>query len=170
MSRQLVVLDLDETLIHSCHEWIGRKPSFSISNAMVHMRPGAVEFLAELSKHFALAVWTASYGLYTKDIVNRIFGDVESLEFLLTREDCVLITVDDDYDAFVKDARKIVELGWDYENFVVIDDRPHLVKSAYSNVIKVKPYYGSALDNELFTLVDHIVSLKGSDLKNAAKI
>ncbi|GAA5445345.1 hypothetical protein Misp06_03547 [Microbulbifer sp. NBRC 101763] len=170
MSRQLVVLDLDETLIHSCHEWIGKKPSFSISNAMVHIRPGAERLLAELSEHFVLAVWTASYGLYTQDIVKRLFGGVDNLEFLLTREDCAQITENDGYDALVKDTRKIVELGWSYENFIVIDDKPHLVKSEYNNVIEVKPYYGSTIDEELFTLADQIVSLKGSNLKNAAKI
>jgi len=137
---------------------------------MVHLRPGAEEFIHALSKHFALSIWTASYGLYTKNIVNKVFGSVDNLEFLLTREDCDLIVEDDGYDAFVKDTNKIMDLGWCYEDFLVVDDRIHLVKSVHNNVIEVKPYYGSALDRELFLLKDRILSLAGEDLKDAAKI
>ncbi len=169
MNKKLVVLDLDETLLHACHEWIGKQPSFVISNAMIHLRPGVDDFIEAISKDFNIAIWTASYGLYTKDIIKKLFGTKTILRFVLTREDCDPITESDGYPAFEKDTQKILDLGWHYEDFVIVDDKPHLVKSKHLNIIEVRPFYGSTTDTELFRLKERILSILGTDLKHANK-
>jgi TFIIF-interacting CTD phosphatase-like protein len=169
MNKKLVILDLDETLLHACHEWIGKQPSFVISNAMIHLRPGVNDFIEAISKHFDIAIWTASYGLYTKDIIKELFGTKTNLRFVLTREDCDPITESDGYPAFEKDTQKILDLGWYHEDFIIVDDKPHLVKSKHLNILEVRPFYGSTTDTELFRLKERILSLIGTDLKYANK-
>jgi hypothetical protein len=41
----LVILDLDETLVHSCDEWIGRSHNFLAADKMIFVRPYAEEFV-----------------------------------------------------------------------------------------------------------------------------
>ena len=62
-----LVLDLDETLVHSTFDPVEKydlKIAIEIDEAMydvyVSVRPGASEFIEELSNHYEIVIFTAS--------------------------------------------------------------------------------------------------------------
>ena len=62
----LVVLDLDETLIHATKNELGRKADFQIFDYHVYKRPYLNEFLTEINEHFLLAVWSSASDDYVE--------------------------------------------------------------------------------------------------------
>ena len=150
---ELVVLDLDETLIHACSEWIGHSHDFIAANSMVHIRPGTKEFLDRIFKYYDVAIWTASTGQYLGQVVEKLFVNYK-LEFIWDRTHCDIETDRDGYDIFVKDISRLHQVG--YRNFVIIDDRPENIRPNSDTVIAVKPYYGSRDDMELLKLSNAI--------------
>ena len=69
--RKTLVLDLDETLVHSQFTHV-RNADYTIpvdiegriSHIYVMKRPGAEYFLQEMAKHFELVIFTASLSKY----------------------------------------------------------------------------------------------------------
>jgi TFIIF-interacting CTD phosphatase-like protein len=55
----ILVLDLDETLIHSERQPMYNKHDFKVFSLYVYQRPNLREFLLEMSEYFSLAVWSA---------------------------------------------------------------------------------------------------------------
>lgn len=156
MAKQLIIFDLDETLLHSCNEWIGKLPSFTIEGAMVHLRPGALDLIKACSEKYAIAVWTASYGNYTKDIITNVFGEYPKLEFVYTREMCIEFVESDGYTAFKKDISLLMQIGWNISDILVIDDKPEFILPEGVGRLKVRPFFGSSNDNDLIKLADKI--------------
>src|SRR5690348_2190225 len=72
-SNKLLVLDLDETLIHAASTRINNlDEDFRFDNYFVYKRPYLEHFLTELSKHFTLAIWSSAGDEYVATIVNNI--------------------------------------------------------------------------------------------------
>jgi RNA polymerase II subunit A small phosphatase-like protein len=151
---KLIIFDIDETLIHSCDEWIGRKPDFIAANKMIFVRPYAKELINLLKSEYQIAVWSAAYGQYLHEIIDFLFGSSKQLEFIWDRTKCELLSNLGHCDYFSKDLSKIKALGWFEDQFVIIDDRPeNITNKSSNNVIPVKPYYGSVNDYELKCLI-----------------
>jgi len=155
MSKRLVILDLDETLIHSCKEWIGKPYDFIAENSMIHCRPGVNDFLAKLTIDYRVAIWTASYGRYTEEILAELFENPNVLEFVWTRETCEVATDSNGMSTFIKNISKLAELDLELNNYVIVDDKPGLIEPN-TNVIDIKPYYGSTDDIELKLVLDYL--------------
>ncbi len=153
MTKKLIVLDLDETLIHSCNEWIGHPCDFTVANAMVHVRPGITEFLNAIYNNNDVAVWTASTGQYLDELVSQLFAG-RDLKFIWDRSYCDIETDQSGYDIFVKDTAKLCQAG--YNNLLLIDDRPENISPDSERVLAVKPFYGSRDDCELYALAEYI--------------
>jgi RNA polymerase II subunit A small phosphatase-like protein len=151
---KLVIFDLDETLIHSSNEWLGRTYDFIAGSKMVYVRPQAVELILKLKDKYKIAIWTASYGKYTQEILANLFGADYRFEFIWDREHCSKKSKPDGFEYFEKDLFKIQALGWKTQEFVVIDDFPENLINIDSNIIKIKPFYGSCSDVELTNLFD----------------
>ncbi len=156
MNRKLIVLDIDETLVHICNEWIGHPCDFTAANAMVHIRPGTHDFLDILFENYEVSIWTASTGQYLSEVVNKIFN-FRSLQFIWDRTYCDIETDEKGYDQFVKNVSRLEKAGFD--DYLIIDDRPENIRPSNENVIAVKPYYGSLDDTELTRLGDNLFNM-----------
>lgn len=153
---KLIIFDIDETLIHSCDEWIGRKPDFIAANKMIFIRPYAKEFIDRLKSEYKLAVWSAAHGQYLNEIVYKLFGNTKQLEFIWGRTECELLSGLDGCDYFGKNLSKIKALGWSEDQFIIIDDKPeNITDKNGKSVVAIKPYYGSVDDQELKVLIAH---------------
>lgn len=152
----LVILDLDETLIHSCDEWIGHPHDFIAASKMIFVRPYAKEFVEELLLKYKVAVWTASYGKYTEEIIKYLFRDKNKLEFVFDRSHCSLTETAKGQDVLIKDLEKIHEIGWTKNSFSIVDDKPECIYGERHQVIEVKPYFGSDNDKELLNILKRI--------------
>ena len=55
--RTLLILDIDETLIHASERPLDREPDFGVGPFSVYRRPGLAEFLEFCQSKFQVAVW-----------------------------------------------------------------------------------------------------------------
>ena len=141
--RKLLVLDLDETLIHGNPE--AEEGDFLAAGIPVIVRPGARKFLAQMAKIFDLAVWTSSTEDYASDIVKTLFPSPPM--FLWCRERCVRWFNPEKCETeYVKDLKKLRRLGWDLAHVLVVDDSPEKLVRNYGNLVRVPPFVGGQDD------------------------
>lgn len=80
--RHLLILDLDETLVHATRQALDYAPVRQIGPYAVYLRPGVREFLEHVARYFRLAVWTSSSSMYADAVVATLFEDMSVLEFV----------------------------------------------------------------------------------------
>lgn len=158
---KVIILDLDETLIHACPEWIGRKPDFLAANQMIFVRPDAKAFIRQALQHYKVAIWTASYGQYTQEILAHLFDDVSDIEFIWDRNDCQLSSYDSGMEYFSKSLCKLEDAGWHDGDYLIIDDQPEHIIGNQQYIIGIKPYFGSLNDDALMQLALRYSSIMG---------
>lgn len=178
LPRILVILDLDETLIHADPHPVQSGWAFAIGPYKVFTRPGLMTFLDILQQHFEVAVWSSASHDYVIGIVTRIFPREYPLQFVWSREKCVHAVPDHtrehypDHSShmyFVKPLQKVQKAGYGIlERMLIIDDTPAKAKKNYGNAIYPRPFTGDPADNELARLLDYLMEIK--DEPNMRKI
>jgi len=153
---KLMILDVDETLIHSCSEWIGRKADFIAADHMIFVRPYAKTFISLALQQYKVAIWTASYGQYTREILSHLFEDVSDIEFIWDRNDCLRSRYDSGNEYFAKELSKLEQAGWTNDRYLIVDDMPEHIVGSQENIIGIKPYFGSINDAELLALTQQL--------------
>jgi len=168
----LLVLDIDETLIHATEQEMYRKSDFQVYDYHVYQRPYLKEFLMKVSEDFLLAVWSSASDEYVDEIVRRIFPKDIQLEFVWGRSRCTYrrnLQIDeygyysDEYFShyhYVKPLKKLKRKGYQLERILIIDDTPHKSKDNYGNVIYPNEYKGDLEDNDLRKLSKYLPLLK----------
>lgn len=94
--KKTLVLDLDETLVHSAFKMPNRY-DIKLSVAMesrtfkvyVQKRPGCCEFLTEMSKYYEVIIYTASLSKYADPLMDILDPD-RVCSARLFREHCTL--------------------------------------------------------------------------------
>lgn len=119
LGKKTLVLDLDETLVHSTFEPTDDSDlivrisleggSYSV---YVKVRPGLEEFLAEVAIYYEVVVFTASMAKYADPVLDRIDRN-KYITHRLFREHCVMHN-----GVYVKD---LARLGRDLANVVIVD-------------------------------------------------
>jgi len=168
--EKLVVLDLDETLIHATTSGIeGQKEDFTFDQYFVYKRPHLDYFLTELSKHFTLAIWSSGGDEYVTEIVNNIRPNGVEFAIVWGRSKCSTKR-DRESDTYYYEKRldKFKKKGYRLENILIVDDSAEKAACNYGNAIYVKEYTGDATDDELLVLLDYLISIK--DVENFRKI
>ena len=152
--KKLLVLDLDETLIHATKEVV-ESYDFKVGDFFVNKRSHLDEFLSFCNENFDIVVWTSSTKNYADKIIDNIFPD-NHLSLLLTREDCVQFRdISKDEIVWIKDLKKLKRRGHSLDNIVVVDDSPEKLQRNYGNLIQVKPFF-SGEDDELLLLKEYL--------------
>ena len=155
-NKKTLVLDLDETLVHSVGG-IGSNPGtpsqsdFTIkvpqinSSHDVHVmvRPHVEEFLERMSKRFELVIFTASISKYANPLLN-IVDKMGYVPFRLFREHCTLINT-----AFVKDLSL---LGRDFKDIIILDNNPTAYALNHYNGFPIKSWFDDKNDDELLKI------------------
>ena len=80
--RHLLILDLDETLVHATRQPLDYAPASQVGPYAVYRRPGVQDFLASVARHYRLAVWTSSSAAYAEAIVTLLFAGASALDFV----------------------------------------------------------------------------------------
>ena len=156
MERPLLILDLDETLVHATTNPPNDRFSFEVANYFVYVRPHVQSFLDSVSCFYDLAVWTASTESYASEIVASVIGDRE-LQFLWGRSRCTQKFDEIHYEQFwLKDLRKVKRQGWQLERVLMIDDTPKKLTRNYGNLVRVSAWEGNPNDNELLDLAKYL--------------
>lgn len=170
-SKPLLILDLDETLIHASSTLLRPDYDFQVFHYYVYKRPGLDQFLRACAEWFELAIWSSASDDYVAEIVPRIMPPGIPLAFVWGRSRCTLLLapqIDDfgyyntDYPShyeYAKKLRKVRARGFDLKKVLIVDDTPHKVQNCYGNAIYPTPYLGEANDNELPLLQQYLQTL-----------
>ena len=156
---KLLVLDLDETLIHGTELPLGREPEAKVGPYFIYHRPGVAAFLAHVLARFEVGVWTASTLSYAHPVLDGLL-ERDALAFAWGRERC---TARRDHDTFecenLKDIRKLTKRGYDRDKILFVDDTPAKIARSYGNYVHIRPYEGAADDRELEHLAVYLDEL-----------
>ena len=183
MTKGLLILDLDETLIHS-EEFPRTKESnrtfdFKVGFEndeywyMTKKRPYLNEFLEFAFENFDIGIWTASSEDYATIILENIGIDKSKLKFFYTRENCG-IRLDYEKGTYygIKDLKKLKKKGWakqytskigqvrELSRVLIVDDIEETSINNKSNLILMTPFYFNENDTELLNLISYLKIIK----------
>ena len=135
--RKILILDLDETLIHTVEKQENCQVTITDangSNIRMNIRPYAVEFLRNMSVHYQIFVFTASTKGYAEPILLHLDPESTLISGLLCRPSCVLT----EQGCYVKDLRLFQEQN--LSNVVIVDNYVHSFGLQMENGIPIVPF------------------------------
>lgn len=154
---KLLVLDLDETLIHSVETPLPWRYDFRAFEYYVYNRPGLARFLRSCLDWFTVGVWSSSGGEYAQHVVKHLFQDPDKLEFVWSSLNCSRVFDSESrHVGPCKDVKKLVRRGFPKEKIIMVDDSPEKLAKNYGNGVIVVPFDGSREDTELDLLVRYL--------------
>ena len=160
-NQHLIIFDLDETLIHSTEIELNHKCDFRIGKYYTYKRPNVEKLLSYCIKTFNIAVWSSATELYTKEVVQQIFPEVDKLCFVWSRDKCTYrIDLDTNEFIWIKNLKKVKKLGFDLDRVIAVDDSPEKLSVNYGNLLMINPFYGDKNDNELIYLMKYLSFLE----------
>ena len=158
--RPLLILDLDETLVHARRTPLPHAPDFTIAPYVLYRRPGLDAFLQHVAVHFRLAVWTSSSPAYAQAVVSHVFESPPQLVFVWASDRCTMRRdVESDTWAQTKPLSKLRRRGYDLRRVLVVDDSPEKHTRNYGNLVTVQAFEGDPADDELPRLARYLEQL-----------
>lgn len=158
--RCLLILDLDETLVHAKDQPLSRPHDFEVGPYVVYRRPGVDMFLRAMHQHFDLAVWTSSTRGYAGPVVAALFPEGITPRFVWSRERCTRRFDPETHDfEWAKNLAKVKRQGYRLERVLMVDDTPEKLAKHYGNLVRVRAFEGDPGDRELFGLADYLPTL-----------
>ncbi|KAJ1502433.1 hypothetical protein HMI54_010212 [Coelomomyces lativittatus] len=163
LTKPILVLDLDETLIHS--SLVPRRPSdFWIeviqNNDMrtreifwVYKRPGVDQFLRELSRVYQIYIFTAGIKEYASQILDQLDPEGTIFHGRFYRDDCTEIK---GQGTFAKDLTKISDA---LHRMVLVDNTPTCYSLQPENGIPIKSWYTDLYDGHLHRLREFLTQV-----------
>lgn len=158
--RKTLVLDLDETLVHSsftrvsCEMILNLQLGNECHKVYVKKRPGVDVFLENVAKWYEVAIFTASTALYA----NTLLDDLDpngSIQHRLFRDACTKYK-----EGYVKDLSR---LGRNLEQVIIIDNLPICYALQPENAIPIITWRDDPDDTELLDLLPILVALASVD-------
>ena len=172
-----LIFDLDETLIHCLDDHDMKtddkpagdkekkqRPKFDavvpikyskeeVINANLYFRPGAIECLTKLKKHFEIVIFTASHPCYANRIIDMLDPQHSIISYRLFRDNCHK-TADG---VHIKDLRIIANRN--PQDLILVDNAAHSYGFQLANGVPIVPFYCDKQDRQLFELVDFLLPL-----------
>ncbi len=158
--KKILVLDLDETLIHSDFE--GKFKLLNNYDAVInfnedninysvgiYLRPGLFDFLKIVKENFDLYIYTASTLSYCNAIINLIDPEKNIFKDILFRNDCININ----NQIFIKDISIFDKI----ENVIIVDNSLYSFMNQISNGILINSFYGDKSDMELLNVMNYLI-------------
>jgi len=159
--KKTLVLDLDETLVHSSFKPIPN-PDFiipveiedQVHKVYVLKRPGVDKFMQSMGPYFEIVVFTASLSKYADPVLDLL--DIHKVvKWRLFREAC------SNYKGnYVKDLNK---LGRELKSTVIIDNSPSSYLFHPENAVPCESWFDDETDTELDDLIPILKDLSQSD-------
>uniref|UniRef100_A0A668AEY1 protein-serine/threonine phosphatase n=2 Tax=Myripristis murdjan TaxID=586833 RepID=A0A668AEY1_9TELE len=167
VKRKILVLDLDETLIHSHHDGVlrptvrpGTPPDFILKVVIdkhpvrffVHKRPHVDFFLEVVSQWYELVVFTASMEIYGSAVADKLDNNRNILKRRYYRQHCTL-----DLGSYIKDLSVVHD---DLSSIVILDNSPGAYRSHPDNAIPIKSWFSDPSDTALLNLLPMLDALR----------
>lgn len=148
VGKKCLVLDLDETLVHSTFQPV---PNADLI-VPVHLgeglfqpiyvckRPGVDEFLRQVSELFEVGIFTASLSNYADPVIDFL-DPIGGIKFRLYREDCLQFQ-----GMYIKDLSR---LGRSLDQVLIIDNSPASYSMQPANALGCRSWFKDPHDREL---------------------
>ncbi|XP_010441680.1 PREDICTED: CTD nuclear envelope phosphatase 1-like [Camelina sativa] len=170
-TKKTIVLDLDETLVHSSMEKpdvpydfvINPKIDGQMLTFYVIKRPGVDEFLKKIGEQYQIVVFTAGLREYASLVLDKLDPDRGVISRSFYRDACSEI-----------DGRLVKDLGFvlrDMRRVVIVDDNPNSYALQPENAFPIKPFSDDLGDAELEKLGEFLNGdcVKVEDMRVALK-
>jgi len=167
VKRKVLVLDLDETLIHSHHDGVirqtvkpGTPPDFVLKVVIdkhpvrffVYKRPHLDYFLDMVSQWYDLVIFTASMEIYGAAVADKLDNNRGILNRRYYRQHCTL-----DFGSYTKDLSAVHS---DLSSIFILDNSPGAYRSYPDNAIPIKSWFSDPSDTALLNLLPMFDSLR----------
>lgn len=163
-SDKLIILDLDETLVHATQEELDIPCDFQFDKYFIYERPYLRQFLTDLSKHFELGIWSSAGDDYVSEIVRHIKPGQVDFVVVWGRSKCSLKRdLVFDTHSFEKRLEKLKKKGFRLEQILIVDDTPSKSRQNFGNAIYIKEFTGDKNDQELQFLYEYLLTFKTVD-------
>uniref|UniRef100_A0ACD5VJY3 Uncharacterized protein n=4 Tax=Avena sativa TaxID=4498 RepID=A0ACD5VJY3_AVESA len=157
-----LVLDLDETLVHSTMEHCDDADfSFPVFFDMkehvvyVRKRPHLHMFLQKMAEMFDVVIFTASQSVYADQLLDRLDPEKTLFSRRFFRESCVFTE-----SGYTKD---LTVIGVDLAKVAIIDNTPQVFQLQVNNGIPIESWYNNPLDDGLPQLIPFLETLAVAD-------
>ncbi|KAL0737254.1 hypothetical protein Bca4012_013464 [Brassica carinata] len=157
-----LVLDLDETLVHSTLESCsGADFSFRVffnmqeNTVYVKQRPHLYKFLERVVELFHVVIFTASHSIYASQLLDILDPDGKFISQRFYRDSCILSE-----GIYTKD---LTVLGLDLAKVAIIDNCPQVYRLQINNGIPIKSWYDDPTDDGLITILPFLETLAVAD-------
>ncbi len=157
--RKLLVLDLDETLVHASEQPLAHAADFLVGPYHVYKRPHVAEFLADVLLVFDVGVWTTSGPGYAAQVVAALF-EPGALRFVWASPRCTTARdwTTGEYTS-IKPLAKLKRQGYALGAILAVDDTPSKHVRNYGNLVTVREFTGDRADTELPLLAGYLRTL-----------
>lgn len=171
--KKTMVLDLDETLVHakftdSVEQKADHFFKINIHNSELpvhlYIRPGASDFIKEMSKHYELVIFTASKPAYANRVIDLIDPD-NLVAHRLFRDSCVEHTIFSEEarpsSFWVKDMSRLSRY---IDDVIIIDNSPSTYIYQKENGMPIQSWTGEQTDSELYQYLNVLKMIAKFDI------
>ena len=149
--KKTLILDLDETLVHSAFYPFRTKSDIILNinldgkNHIIHVlkRPNLDYFLKKVSEIYNIIIFTASLSQYASPLIDIL--DPKNKFKRLFRENCLKRN-----GFYIKDLNQI---GKNFKDIIIIDNNPISFIMNQDNGLPIMTWYENMNDNELIKLI-----------------
>lgn len=169
--KKTLILDLDETLIHSDLDYQYKSHNEILKfhsddkeeiNLPIILRPGLTEFLNYASENFELVVFTASYQNYADAILNYIERERKYFTMRLYRDSCIFLSPG----LYIKDLSIFINRR--IEDILLIDNSIFSFANQLDNGVLVTSFFNDPEDTFLANLIDYLnyIIISSNDVRD----
>ncbi|KAK2642723.1 hypothetical protein Ddye_024486 [Dipteronia dyeriana] len=157
-----LVLDLDETLVHSTLEHCDDADfTFTVffnmkdHTVFVKQRPYLQTFLERVAEMFEVVIFTASQSIYAAQLLDILDPDGKFISRRVYRESCIFSD-----GSYTKD---LTVLGIDLAKVAIIDNSPQVFRLQINNGIPIKSWFDDPSDSSLISLLPFLETLADAE-------
>ena len=167
--KKTLILDLDETLVHSAFTPFSRKSDIILNiniegqnrTLYVLKRPFVDKFLYELSLVYEIFIFTASISQYANPLLDQLDKN-KCIKCRLFREHCTFAN-----GIYIKDLKIFNRT---INNMIIIDNNPLSYDNNRENGIPILSWYENINDNELLKLLPILKYMSNSNVQDVRTI
>ena len=152
LKKKSLILDLDETLVHSSFYPFERVSDLTLpitvdnQKRIVYIlrRPYVIEFMKEMSSYYEIIIYTASISDYASKLLDEL-DKYKVVSKRYYRNNCIY-----NKGIYIKDLRII---GKPFKDLIIIDNNPISYLFNINNGLPILSWYGDSKDIELLKLI-----------------
>ena len=157
-NKKTLVLDLDETLIHSCKNQTEGHVKIKFTgnyHIFINIRPYAQDLLKSASQDFEVIIFTASNKLYADAVLAHLDPTNKWVHHRLYRDSCI-----EHRGHHIKDLRII--LNRDLKDVIIVDNSMTAFALQLDNGVPIHSWTEDLRDCQLRLLIDYLKVVKNT--------